>query len=669
TRKRLLEHWAEGHWEFLANLAGLLAEHFPDIDPRLLADKKQQAPEYTELFVIDPAGRVLASTHDKHVGKTDLAPNAVARGLKGRFLHGPYVDALTRDLGPGTSRFHDAVTLMLYHPLVRDGVTLGCLCGRIPNDVMGDLIQREAGHVYKESGDNYVFMVESRFDPSIRPGTALSRSRFEDDAFTLGDNLKQGVQTKFGTVRVREHTELELVFTDPATGQLHPGVRETIRRGENLFVTYPGYSDYRHIPVIGKGVTFSLPGSPDRWGMMCEGDLEEVYRHRSINLRLLRLAAVIGLVVYGLLNAQWQWLPLGPLATQAVAVMLMLLGFLAFHLLGTRPLVRRLETVSDFFLDVAESGGTLKQRIDTERFAHDQAGDLARWANSFIDKIDDTVNRVLDVAARVATAAANLTRISGTVAQGSRQQSEAASTTAAAVEEMTATIAHVADHSRSTESTSESAQVTTSRGREVVGKASQEMQRIASTVQDSSSLIRELGERSNAINGIVGVIREIADQTNLLALNAAIEAARAGEQGRGFAVVADEVRTLASRTARATGEIGGLITDIRNEIERAVQTMEGCAKQAEGGVELAAEAGRSLDEISTGVDHTLGMVRDIAQATRQQNQASEEIARNVDRIAGMAEGNHRSVIESSHCAHTLELLAADLQGAVSKFTV
>ncbi|MDD3519180.1 MAG: methyl-accepting chemotaxis protein, partial [Chromatiales bacterium] len=180
TRKRLLEHWAEGHWEFLANLAGLLAEHFPDIDPRLLADKKQQAPEYTELFVIDPTGRVLASTHDKHVGKTDLAPNAVARGLKGRFLHGPYVDALTRDLGPGTSRFHDAVTLMFYHPLVRDGVTLGCLCGRIPNDVMGDLIQREAGHVYKESGDNYVFMVESRFDPSIRPGTALSRSRSED---------------------------------------------------------------------------------------------------------------------------------------------------------------------------------------------------------------------------------------------------------------------------------------------------------------------------------------------------------------------------------------------------------------------------------------------------------------------------------------------------------
>ena len=120
------------------------------------------------------------------------------------------------------------------------------------NDVLGDLIQREAGHIFHESGDNYLFMVKSVLDPSIEPGVALSRSRFEDRTFSLGDNLKDGVQTAFGVVRVREHTELELKFNDPATGQLHPGVRETIRNGHNLYVTYPGYSDYRHIPVIGR---------------------------------------------------------------------------------------------------------------------------------------------------------------------------------------------------------------------------------------------------------------------------------------------------------------------------------------------------------------------------------------------------------------------------------
>src|SRR5690606_4160661 len=113
-------------------------------------------------------------------------------------------------------------------------------------------------------------------------GTALSRSRFEDNSFSLGDNLKQGVRTAFGVVRVQQHTELELRFTDPANHELHAGVRETIRRGENTLVTYPGYADYRHIPVIGKGVTFQVPGSPDRWGMMCEADLEEVYRRRPL---------------------------------------------------------------------------------------------------------------------------------------------------------------------------------------------------------------------------------------------------------------------------------------------------------------------------------------------------------------------------------------------------
>jgi len=116
----------------------------------------------------------------------------------------------------------------------------------------------------------------------------LSRSRFEDAAFTRGDNLKQGVRTAYGVVQIKDHTEFEIRFTDPATKELHPGVRETIRNGKNLFVLYPGYPDYRHIPVVGAGVTLRMPGSPDTWGMMCEGDLEEVYRRRSVGFKLMR---------------------------------------------------------------------------------------------------------------------------------------------------------------------------------------------------------------------------------------------------------------------------------------------------------------------------------------------------------------------------------------------
>ena len=119
---------------------------------------------------------------------------------------------------------------------------VGILCGRVPNDVIGDLIQRESGHVYPDSGDNYIFMAKPEMNHHIAPGTALSRSRFEDRTFTHGENLKDGVTTDWGTVSVKEHTELELIFTDPATGSA-PGVANTIANGSNLFVAF------RDIPI------------------------------------------------------------------------------------------------------------------------------------------------------------------------------------------------------------------------------------------------------------------------------------------------------------------------------------------------------------------------------------------------------------------------------------
>src|SRR5690606_29270128 len=196
----------------------------------------------TELMLLDRKGTLIGSSSD-HGGELSLNPQAAQRGLRQPFLHGPYIDQRTQQLGPSTSDFHDAGTLMFYQPLQHDGEILGCLCARIPNDVLGDLIQREAGHVYHESGDNYIFMVESRFDPSIEHGRALSRSRFEDSTFSHGDNLKDGIRTSWGSLRVRNPTEFELRCTAPAMGVLHPCVRETIRQGSNLFVTYPGYSD------------------------------------------------------------------------------------------------------------------------------------------------------------------------------------------------------------------------------------------------------------------------------------------------------------------------------------------------------------------------------------------------------------------------------------------
>ncbi len=255
---------------------------------RLLAAALKNGADLSEIFIVNEKAAVIYSTSPAHVGESYDSGSDLSKGLeearKGRkCLFGPYSDPLTLKLGPSTSPFHDAMTLAFIAPIMVKGIWKGAICGRVPNDVLGDLIQRESGHVYPDSGDNYLFMAKPVLNKQIAPGTALSRSRFEDLTFTHGDNLKDGVRTDYGIVGVKEHTELELIFTDPATGQLHPGVAGTIAKGHNLFVEFPGYSDYRHISVIGKGVTFQLPHCPDVWGMMCEGDLEEVYRIRSID--------------------------------------------------------------------------------------------------------------------------------------------------------------------------------------------------------------------------------------------------------------------------------------------------------------------------------------------------------------------------------------------------
>src|SRR5690606_17359194 len=290
---------------------------------------------------------------------------------------------------------------MFYLPISLSDGNKDCLSARIPNDVLGDLIQREAGHIFNESGDNYLFMVKSVFDPSIKSGTALSRSRFEDNTFSHGENLTSGVHTNWGIVRIQQHTEFEIRFTDPATNDLHPGVRETIRKGSNLFVTYPGYSDYRHIPVIGKGITFNLQGSPDTWGMMCEADLEEVYRHRSIIFKFMNIyAGCVGSAF--LFNASLhEFSDLSNTIINLVTLLLLIIGGAIFKQRAPGRLARRLGKMTEVIHAIAEGGGNLQQRLDTRKLANDETGDLGKWTNSFIDNLDHIVGEVIRAADEV----------------------------------------------------------------------------------------------------------------------------------------------------------------------------------------------------------------------------------------------------------------------------
>ena len=264
-------------------------------------------------------------------------------------------------------------------------------------------------------------------------------------------------------------------------------------------------------------------------------------------------------------------------------------------------------------------------------------------------------------------AAQTLAGSSQQVAGASRTTSDSATSMAAVVEEMSVSISQVAANARDALKTATHASQLSESGGGVIEEATIEINRIADSVRRTSGAMSVLDESSSRISTVVQVIKEVADQTNLLALNAAIEAARAGEQGRGFAVVADEVRKLAERTGKATSEINAMVMQIQEETRNSLGSMEAAVQQVDRGVELAGSAGEAIRSIRGSVEQVLAVVNDIGGAIEEQSIASQQIAQRVEQVAQASEQNNSAAQQTAEAARTLSGLAGGLRNTMASF--
>ena len=331
-----------------------------------------------------------------------------------------------------------------------------------------------------------------------------------------------------------------------------------------------------------------------------------------------------------------------------------------------RGIIRPIETLSRVMAHACKERD-LTQQVSIN--GKDEIADMGRVFNTMLGEFSSLISQVMDSSTHLSSSAEQLSASTSKALQDVMRQRAESDQVATAINEMSSTAQEVARNASEAASASRTADEQASKGNQVVTSAINGINKLAGQVSDTSIVIKELEGESHNISTVLNVIREIAEQTNLLALNAAIEAARAGEQGRGFAVVADEVRTLAQRSQESTQEINDIINRLQEKSASAVASMESGLSQTEESVEQAKQAGEALNEITQAVAAINDMNVQIASAAEEQTAVAEEINRNVVNITQIADETAEGAQETTDTSHTLAQMAVQSRGMISQFKV
>ncbi|MDH5599827.1 MAG: methyl-accepting chemotaxis protein [Gammaproteobacteria bacterium] len=585
--------------------------------------------EYYDIFLVDhKTGNIIYSVYKELDYTTSLLNGSYANSGMGKVFR--QANKLNKDgvaivdFEPYSPSYEGAASFIA-SPVFENGQKTGILIFQMPIGRINAAMT--SGEKWKDIGlgdSGETYLVGSDFK-----ARSISRFLIED---------KKGFVELMNNVGVDNKVVAEISAKGTNIGLQKIETRGTkaALAGKKDFEIFP---DYRNVNVLSAYTPLNIPGL--KWALMSEIDEEEAFAATShLTTSIIKASLIIFIVI---------------------AVVSLGLGI--FFANGiTSPISRLRQVMND-----VEVNKDLTLRSDVN--SKDEIGEMAHAFNTMLHNFEGLIKQVVSTSTQLATAAEEVSAVASDSAQNVERQHVETDMVATAINEMTATVQEVAQNAQNASSAATNADTESKTGKHVVTNTSQAIVQLLDDVENAAKVIQNVEQASETIGTVLDVIKNIAEQTNLLALNAAIEAARAGEQGRGFAVVADEVRTLASRTQQSTAEIENMIMQLQDGAKQAVDVMDKGSEQAKKGAEMAKEAADSLNAITQAVSTISEMNTQIAAAAEEQSAVSEEINRSIVKISELSQQTASGAEQTTGASAELARLASDLQAKISMFKV